>query len=211
MLLRISEAAEAALLLSLLLLRLIGATIQLGQVLHSQVFTMFGAIAVCVQVLIWLCVLTRTCGKAWTGQLFHAPCLTPPKVADIGVHDNQSSEEFDAISEVIAADTSVSRASTAAVNAARDLEVQLSQTVGSYHSRGGSYQGSLAASPVDGKGHLSVQDTSHRSNASSRRQLEVHHEDADWQASIVDVEHAAGVVVFGAPYGLPETVHVGHG
>lgn len=49
----------------------------LGQVVHSKVFTVLGAVAVGVHVVVAVLVSYLTLQKAWSGHLFHAPCLTP--------------------------------------------------------------------------------------------------------------------------------------
>jgi tellurite resistance protein TehA-like permease len=54
-----------------------GATCLLGKTMagYSRSFDVLGAIAVCCHVLLWLVVVAFTAKGAWTGELFHAPCL----------------------------------------------------------------------------------------------------------------------------------------
>jgi hypothetical protein len=58
-----------------------GATTQLGHAAHSHTFLIFGAIATCVHVIMWLVVIALTAVNAWSGRLFHAPCLTQSEAA----------------------------------------------------------------------------------------------------------------------------------
>jgi hypothetical protein len=53
-----------------------GATTQLGHAAHSHTFLVFGAIATCAHVVMWLVVIVLTAVNAWSGRLFHAPCLS---------------------------------------------------------------------------------------------------------------------------------------
>lgn len=53
-----------------------GATTQLGHAAHSNTFLVFGAIATCAHVVMWLVVIVLTAVNAWSGRLFHAPCLS---------------------------------------------------------------------------------------------------------------------------------------
>lgn len=53
-----------------------GVTSQLGKTVHSHSFQVMGAIATCTHVLMWLVVIVLTVIHAWTGRLFHAPCLS---------------------------------------------------------------------------------------------------------------------------------------
>jgi hypothetical protein len=53
-----------------------GATTQLGHATHSHTFQIFGAIATCAHVVMWVVVICLTAVNAWSGRLFHAPCLS---------------------------------------------------------------------------------------------------------------------------------------
>jgi hypothetical protein len=53
-----------------------GATSQLGHAAHSRTFLIFGAIATCAHVVMWVVVICLTAVNAWSGRLFHAPCLS---------------------------------------------------------------------------------------------------------------------------------------
>ncbi|WIA13733.1 hypothetical protein OEZ85_007284 [Tetradesmus obliquus] len=57
-----------------------GTTLALGHTFHSFALTVAGAVFSCCQVAVWLFVATRTVYQGWAGDLFHPPCLSPPRL-----------------------------------------------------------------------------------------------------------------------------------
>lgn len=52
-----------------------GSTIQIGLELPSETFKILGTIFAVAVILLWAVCFIATARGAWTGQLFHAPCL----------------------------------------------------------------------------------------------------------------------------------------
>ncbi|KAI9336895.1 voltage-dependent anion channel [Pilaira anomala] len=54
------------------------ATFSIADILNSMFFNVLGSIFTCSLVVIWLAVTAKTIIGAFSGEMFYAPCLTPP-------------------------------------------------------------------------------------------------------------------------------------
>eukprot|EP00878_Enallax_costatus_P012147 GHUV01012684.1.p2 GENE.GHUV01012684.1~~GHUV01012684.1.p2 ORF type:complete len:232 (+),score=16.24 GHUV01012684.1:2542-3237(+) len=102
-----------------------GSTIKLGLVVHSMVFTVLGAIAVGVHVVVTLIVSYLTARKAWSGQLFHAPCLTPSTAT-------AAASAAASATDCRAGETAVAKAFDDVTAAALKLEQQLTRDISAH-------------------------------------------------------------------------------
>lgn len=59
---------------------LTGATCRIAITTHAHGFWWIAVVLVCCHVLLWLVVASLTATRAWTGHLFHPPCLPQPDV-----------------------------------------------------------------------------------------------------------------------------------
>lgn len=65
-------------------------TILIGEELTSRFFRVLGAIFAVAVVLLWILIAVRTARGAWTGNLFHAPCLANLKKAELVLEEEKA-------------------------------------------------------------------------------------------------------------------------